>query len=416
VIDRRLTSRISQALSAQNGVTRVISYPLEGLRVLDFSRVLAGPFATRMLSDLGADVLKVEPPEGDSTRFFGQRSGEMSGYYIQQNIGKRNICLDLKADGARELIHKLVAEADVVVENYRPGIMDQFGIGWSDLKEVNPKLVMLSISGFGQVGPERDRAAYAGVLHAETGLIARQAAATGGHAADIQFSIADSYTSLHGLVGIFAALRMADQTGTGQHIDLAMLNVMHATDDFANYGLDGVWPLDNASHVWDAPEGGRIFLAGEMRWIWRVFSTRAGLEDPTPEGADLETKIAMRRDAIAKYILNFPTLDGLKAKLHEVNIAWGDVRDFGEASFSQPSAVAREVLVDIKDDEGNPRRTVQSPYRFSDAKSGITSASRAPRRGEHNTAALKDWLGLEDGTVESLLKTKVLLSEEEADL
>jgi len=167
-------------------------YPLSGLKVLDFSRVLAGPFATRMLSDLGADVLKIEPPEGDTTRHFGLRSGEMSGYYLQQNIGKRNICLDLKADGARALVHKLVAEADVVVENFRPGIMDRFGVGWKDLSAVNPKLVMLSMSGFGQVGPERDRAAYAGVLHAETGLQARQAEIAGGHPTDIQFSLGDS--------------------------------------------------------------------------------------------------------------------------------------------------------------------------------------------------------------------------------
>lgn len=388
-------------------------YPLSGLKVLDFSRVLAGPFATRMLSDLGADVLKIEPPEGDTTRHFGLRSGEMSGYYLQQNIGKRNICLDLKADGARELVHKLVAEADVVVENFRPGIMDRFGVGWKDLSAVNPKLVMLSISGFGQVGPERDRAAYAGVLHAETGLQARQAEIAGGHPTDIQFSLGDSYTSLHGLVGVFAALRMADRTGTGQHIDMAMLNALHATDDFANYGLDGVWPQNNKNFVWDAPEGKRIFLAGDIKWLWHVFSNRDGLTVQMPEGADLETKIALRQGAIADHIMSFPSALALKAKLDEVNIAWGDVRDFGEESFAQPSIEARGVFVEVEDSEGKKRRTTQSPYRFSDAKSGITSASRAPRRGEHNVAALKDWIAMDEGEISGLVSAGVLLSGDE---
>lgn len=386
-------------------------YPLSGLKVLDFSRVLAGPFATRMLSDLGADVLKIEPPEGDTTRHFGLRSGEMSGYYLQQNIGKRNICLDLKADGARELIHKLVVEADVVVENFRPGIMDRFGIGWKDLSALNPKLVMLSISGFGQVGPERNRAAYAGVLHAETGLQARQAEAAGGHPTDIQFSLGDSYTSLHGLVGVFAALRMADQTGTGQHVDMAMLNALHATDDFANYGLDGVWPMNNKNFVWDAPEGKYIFLAGDLKWLWHVFSNREGLEAPVPEGADLETKVAARHDVIAAYILEFPTIDALKRKLDEVNIAWGDVRGFGEESFAQASIEARGVFVEVEDSEGKKRRTTQSPYRFSNAKSGITSTSRAPRRGEHNVAALADWVGMSEDDVRGLVDAGVLRSE-----
>lgn len=384
-------------------------YPLEGLKVLDFSRVLAGPFATRMLSDLGADVIKVEPPEGDQTRFFGKRAGNPSGFYLQQNIGKRNICLDLKAPGAKELIHGLAKQADVVVENYRPGIMHKFGIGWEDLKQVNPKLVMLSISGFGQVGPESRRAAYAGVLHAETGLIARQSEAANGHAADIQFSLGDSYTSLHGLVGILAALRMVDHTGQGQHIDMAMFNALHATDDFANYALDEVWPLGNRSHIWDTSDGKRIFMSGDLKWIWHVFSNKAGLEDGLPDGADLETKIATRHKVLADHFLSFPSAEALKEKLDEVNIAWGDVRNFGEDSFTQPSIEARNILVEVEDHEGEKRRTVQSPYRFSDAQSGITSQTRAPRKGEHNQEVLGEWLGLDEETIDQLIEQKVVM-------
>ncbi len=389
--------------------------PLDGLRVLDFSRVLAGPFATRMLSDLGADVLKIEPPEGDVTRFFGLRSGEMSGYYLQQNIGKRNIWLDLKAEGAKALVHRLAAVCDLVVENFRPGIMDRFGVGWQDLSRINPRLVMLSISGFGQTGPDRDRAAYAPIVHAETGLIARQAEVTGQPAADLALSVADTFTSLHGLVGGLSALMMAQRTGQGQHVDIAMLNAVHATDDYVNYALDGAWPRDEENFIWDAPEGQKVLISGSLKWIWRVFSTRDGLADPTPEGADLDTKISLRRDAVAQRILSFPSFSALGEKLDALNLAWGKVRCFGEESYAQPSVAARDVLIEVEDETGAKRRTTQSPYKFSDAECGITAQSKAPRRGEHNYLALNDWLGLSGQDIDVLKDSGVLLSEEGAE-
>ena len=157
----------------------VMTYPLAGVKVLDFTRVLAGPFVSRMLSDLGADVVKVEPPEGDMTRGIGRKINDLSGYFTQQNAGKRAICVDLTRPGAAELMLQLAAEADIVLENFRPGIMAGFGLGWEQLSAVNPQLVMLSISGFGQTGPERDRASYAPIIHGETGLLARQQFVTG---------------------------------------------------------------------------------------------------------------------------------------------------------------------------------------------------------------------------------------------
>ena len=391
--------------------------PLAGLRVLDFSRVLAGPFATRMLSDLGADVLKVEPPEGDMTRTFGvssRHTGGVSGYYLQNNIGKRNICVDLKADGARELILKLAAEADIVVENFRPGVMDKFGVGWSDLSKVNPKLVMLSISGFGQDGPDRARAAYAPIVHAESGVLARQAQVTGDAPADISFSMADTYSSLHGLVGTLAALRLAEQTGKGQHLDIAMISVMHATDDYAAYILDGVWPLGNESYVWDAPEGKQVLVSGDLKWIWHLYSNQAGLTAEVPAGASLEQKIEARRARLAEQFVSHKTFDAFTEELDSLNLPWGIVRAPGEEAFSQPTVEARGLLVDVKADHGGARRAVQSPYRYSDAVSGITADSRPPKRGEHNLEALADWTGMDAAAVESLRVSGVLLSEDDA--
>jgi len=392
------------------------NHPLTGLRVLDFSRVLAGPFATRMLADLGADVLKVEPPEGDMTRTFGvtrAHEGGQSGYYLQNNLGKRDVCIDMKADGARELILKLAAKADLVVENFRPGVMDKFGIGWSDLSKVNPKLVMMSISGFGQTGPDSKRPAYAPIIHAEAGIIARQAKWAGGKAADVQMSLADTYSSLHGLVGALAALRMADQTGKGQHLDIAMLSVMHATDDFAPYILDGIYPLGNESFVWDAPEGKQALVSGELKWLWHVYKT-AGImlkADVSPD-ADLAAKIAARKDALAAHFVSHATFKDFTDELDSLNLPWGLVRDVGDDAYTQATVKHRNMLVDITDDHGDPRRVVQSPYKFSDADSGITSDTKAPKRGEHNVSALEDWIGMAEGDVEALLGAGVLLAED----
>lgn len=386
-------------------------YPLEGLKVVDLSRVLAGPFATRMLSDLGADVLKIEPPEGDVTRHLGKSDNGVAGFYLQQNIGKRNICIDLKAEGARELVLGLCRKADMLVENFRPGVMKRFGLDWESVHAVNPKLVMLSISGFGQTGPESGRAAYAPVVHAEAGLIARQVDMSGGPAYDLQYSLADSYSSLHGLVGLLAALRVAERTGIGQHIDIAMINVLHATDDFAHWALDNDWPKPEENLVWQAPEGKQILISSGMKWLWIVMSKHAGLVDPTPEGGDLETKLANRRKAITDHILSYPDFDALTEGLDRMNLAWGLVRKFGEDSYSQPSVGANGILVDVIDDKGNPRRTVQSPYRFSESKSGITPGMRPPKRGEHNQEALKDWLDLTRDDVDRLAGAGILLSE-----
>ena len=150
-----------------------LGYPLEGLKVLDFSRVLAGPFAGRMLSDLGAEVVKVEPPEGDSSRLWGKMTAGISGYFNMINAGKQGISIDLRAEGSQELVLALVKHADVVLENFRPDVMSRLGIGYETLAKANPKLIMLSISGFGQGGPESQRPAYAPIVHAELGQIGR---------------------------------------------------------------------------------------------------------------------------------------------------------------------------------------------------------------------------------------------------
>ena len=381
-------------------------HPLTGLRVLDLSRVVSGPFAGRMLSDLGADVVKVEPPEGDVTRVWGEVRHGLSGFYTQQNAGKRNVSIDLKAAGGPELVRRLSARADVVIENFRPGVVDRLGIGWAALSADNPRLVMLSISGFGRSGPDSQRQAYAPVIHAESGLIGRQAAFDGVHS-DPMLSIADTNASLHGLVAVLAALHLRDRTGTGQHIDMAMLDAMIATDDYAHHAADRSPIRRLGGEVWEAP-GGPLLVAGEFRHTWHRLKTVHTVADPTPEGADLETKIRCRRQAAAEWLLSFPDRDAVKRALEQADLAWAEVQSPVDA-VETAGAVARGILAEVDDRAGGRRRVVQSPYRFSAADSGVRGP--APYRGEHNDEVLREWLGLDAAEVDSLKSAGVIVTE-----
>ena len=381
--------------------------PLEGIRVLDFSRVLAGPFAGRMLCDLGAEVVKLEPPEGDVTRAWGHRRGGLSGYYTQQNAGKESICIDLEASGATALVRRLASKADIVIENFRPNVMARHGLAWKDLSADHPALIMLSISGFGQDGPESHRAAYASVLHAEAGIVARQSEHDGRAASDPILSIADMNAGLHGLVGILAALHLRQRTGIGQHVDIAMLDTMLVTDDYANFTTDKVPLIRGGGEVWDAP-GGPIMIVGDFRTIWKLLARHHDVADPTPVTADLETKIRLRREAVAAFYKSFASRKDLIAALDVVNLAWGDVRSNSDA-FESPTAKARGSLAEVDDRCDGTRPIVQSPYRFSNAQSGVRGG--AAFRGEHNRAVLTRWLDASSDEIDRLALDGILNQE-----
>ncbi len=384
-----------------------MTHPLAGIRVLDMSRVLAGPFAGRMLADLGADVVKVEPPEGDVTRAWGARINGQAGYFNQQNVGKRGICVNLDVNGGADLIKQLAAEADVLIENFRPDVMSRLGLGYDVLKQINPRLVMLSISGFGHNGPESRRAAYAPIVHAESGLIARQKKITGAHATDIGVSIADTNAALHGLVGLLSALLMRQRTGVGQHVDIAMIDSMLVTDDHLHYTVEGVEHLKPMpSEVWDTAAG-TLLIASDFRHVWKQLTTRAGVVDPTPADASLEDKIKVRRATARAFFKNLPDRAAVIKALDGMNLAWGDVRE-GAETLELPTVKHRGTITQVDDRGGGQRPVVQSPYRFSGAESGARAGS--PRQGEHNADVLADWLGFDAPTIEALRKSGVLMS------
>lgn len=379
-------------------------YPLDGLKVLDFSRVLAGPFAGRMLSDLGAEVVKVEPPEGDSSRLWGRMTAGISGYFNMVNAGKRSIAIDLRAPGAQELVLALVKQADVLVENFRPDVMARLGIGYETLAAANPELIMLSISGFGRDGPESQRPAYAPIVHAELGLIDRVGRQKG-VPLDLPLSVADTNAGLHGLVALLSAVIMRARTGLGQHIDMAMMDATLMCDDQLHFEIEDAEATRNLPpDMWETGAG-PILVSVDFRWLWKLLTSGFGVVDPSTPEMEIETKIVARRAAVANFMGGLASWDEVEAAMAKMNLAWGRIRT-GKALRDQPTIAHRQSIVDVDDRAGGTRPIVQSPYRFSQAVSGVRGG--APHKGEHTDEILRGWLGLSDKEIDQLAAQGIL--------
>ena len=386
-----------------------MSYPLSGIKVLDMSRVLAGPFAGRMLCDLGADVVKLEPPEGDVTRFFGRKVGNISGYYHQQNAGKRNISVNLSEPAGVDIVKSLVAQADVLIENFRPDVMGRLGLSYETLTEINPRLIMLSISGFGADNPDSRRAAYAPIVHAETGLVARQAEITGSHPAELPLSVADTNAAMHGLIGMLAALYAREQTGLGDYLEIAMVDATLVTNDGLHAALENVKVVD--SNEVHETRGGYLMLAGDFKFIWKQLNEVCGVQDGLQHrtAVSIEDKIAARRSASKQFFMETClTRDDVITALDEMNIAWGDVRSAADVA-DLACVQARESIVQIDDRSGGTRSIPQSPYRFRRNQSNVRKG--APHLGEHNDEVLHEWLGWTSADIDKVSSALVTGSD-----
>ena len=248
--------------------------PLAGIRVLDFSRVLAGPYCTALLADLGADVIKVEPPAGDDYRHVGPFIDGESAIFLAINRGKRSISLDLTKPDDLAIVQALAAKSDVVVENFRPGVADKLGIGWKGLSSINPGLVYASISGFGQQGEFAARPAYDIVLQAMSGIMSVTGTADGPPTL-VGESIADVVAGLFGSWSILAALVERQTTGIGRHIDLAMFDAMIAIQPLvvARYLASGQAPKRVGNrHALSAPFG--AFQARDGMFVLAVLNNK----------------------------------------------------------------------------------------------------------------------------------------------
>ena len=388
--------------------------PLNGLRVLDFSRVLAGPFCTRMLCDLGAEVVKVEPPDGDLSRRLGPRRGGMSGYYMQQNCGKRNVSIDLKTAEGRDLATALATKCDVLVENFLPGVMAELGLGAEAMCAANERLVYCSISGFGQASPWRDRRAFAGIAHASTGILYRQAHATGARPADSVLAIGDTVTGLQATIAILAALRDREHTGRGQVIDMAMHDALLSIQEAANFHLfeDGATEHDFLSS-W-VYQCGDDFVAvpTDPRASWEQMTRLIGRPELArdPRYDDYEKRAAKLDELeahVQDWMLGQPSADDVVATLHAHGLPGARIVSLSEALESEQTK-ARDMTPEIDDRSGRRVRVVNSPYRFSRAMAG--ARGRPAFRGEDNREVLEELLALDPERIERLEASGVLSS------
>lgn len=272
--------------------------PLAGVRVLDLSRALAGPYCTMMLADAGADVLKVEPPTGDDSRGWLPMAegdaGRESAYFLSANRGKRSVRLDLKSEEGASRLRSLAARADVLVENYRPGLLDRLGLGLDGLRETNPRLVTLSITGFGVGGPDGHRPGFDQIVQAEAGLMSL-VGEPDGDPTRVGLPIGDLLAGMFGAYGVSLALRERDRTGRGGRVDTSLLAAVVGVHAFHGAGWlsAGVEPRRTGNrHPSIAPYGtfrcsdAELVIAVGSESLWRRFAAVAGLD---PDREDIAT-------------------------------------------------------------------------------------------------------------------------------
>lgn len=387
-------------------------YPLAGVRVADFTHVLAGPFCTRILADLGADVVKIETPDGDLSRRLGARRAGISGYFMQQNCGKRNVSLDLRTEEGRRIATELALACDVVVENFRPGVMHALGLGPAGLMERNPALVYCSISGFGHESPKRGERAFAGVVHAATGMLHRQARAFGGDTVDSVLAVGDTVTGLQAAIAILAALRLRESTGCGQWIDMAMHDALLAIQEAANFVLFGGTETDFlCSWIYRCGED-HVAIPADPRVHWPAFAALLGRPelavDPRFDTYDKrETALLELETIIGTWVGSRTSAEEAVAACHGFGLAAAKVLTLGEALRSEQT-VARAMVVDCDDRAGGSAGVLDSPYRFSQASAGVRG--KPAYRGEDNAEVLRSLLGYGEAEIEDLVARGILSS------
>ena len=394
--------------------------PLQGLRILDFSRVLTGPHATRMLCDLGAEIIKIEPPDGDLTRFTNPRVNSLSTYFIQQNVGKKNISLDMSKPEAVDIVKKLVMHADILIENFRPGVMKKLGLDYGSLSALNPKLIYASITGYGQTGQWVHLRAYAPVVGAESGLTNHQGMARGGQFANDPFSHADVYTAMETCAAVLAAVIQRHSTGRGQSIDIAMAQTMLYVNEHAHDALwDEPTPPEQIRSfepgnypVLTAANGDKVVVSGHPgeRGTFDLFFTAIGRTDllTDPKFIDVPSRLANLEELqsiLRAWALTIPDATAIEEALAKHKLASGKIRTTRELADTDWAA-AQEITVEVSNRGGGKVRIPNAPWKFSDAT--VTTAGSPKYRGEDNALVLGDLLGLSATEVDALTESGVL--------
>ncbi|MFB9269631.1 CaiB/BaiF CoA transferase family protein [Bradyrhizobium erythrophlei] len=378
--------------------------PLEGVRVLDFSIMLAGPYCARLLADVGAEVIKIEPPEGDDMRLRTPLRDGHSAYFGQLNAGKRSLALDLKSPEAIQLVRELVAETDIVVENFRPGVMDRLGLGYETLRTINPRLIYCSISGYGQSGPAAERAAYAMIVHAESGFdrsLMRYAGDRDRPAAGAIF-VADVLGGIFGYSAIQTALVQRARTGVGQRIDVAlmdcMLNLLVYELQEAQFPIRApraaygpVRALDGDILI--APITPRNFAALCEVTGQRELAEDARFKTVPGRGANWGAMMQVIETWTEQH-----TVRDCMAALDRAGVPCAEYRDPG-AALTDPHLLQRGAFATIADEAGE-FMGVNAPWKMSGAQ--ISMQRDIPGIGAHRDEVLSRVLGLSAETIAGL--------------
>lgn len=382
-----MTSKKSEAMTQDD--RQMATGSLEGLRILDLSRILAGPTATQLMADLGAEVIKVEKPEsGDDTRSWGPpflpdaggNDSDLSAYFLCANRNKKSIAIDIAGEDGVSLLRRLVAISDVVVENYKPGDLSRRGIGYEDLRRIKPDIIWCSISGFGQTGPYSDRTGYDFLIQAMGGImsITGEPEAAGGKPVKVGVGIADVMCGMYATVGVLAALRHRDRTGEGQHIDLALYDsqVAWLINAATNHLVSGRMPqpLGNA-HPNIAPY--QTFAASDeylavavgndtqfQRFAEAIGVAELALDDRFRRNRDRLANLEELQALIEAEIVKDTALSWEK-RLLAAGVPAGRVATI-DTVLSDPHTLARGMVVELPGDEiEGPVRLLGNPLKMS---------------------------------------------------
>ncbi len=385
--------------------------PLVGFRILDLTQVVSGPFCTMLLGDLGADVIKIEPPEGDATRLFGRpfRNG-VTATFLNFNRNKRGVVVDLKLEHGRDIVRRLAVKADAIIENNRPGVADRLGIGYADLRRANPKIIYCSICGFGPKGPHANAPAYDPVIQGYSGMAFVQGGKENKPTA-VKMALADKIAGMTAALSIVSALHATRNRGVGQYIRVPMTEAMMAfsANDSAFLGYTF---LPDAEFKDTVPKSGSLdpFRTADG-WVtiapfkddqWQRLCEGVG----HPEWWQVENRTERMRTALRGIAKLFPERESAHwlAALERADVPCGPVHNY-DTLFDDPDAVANENFVEYDHPDGGRARAVNPGMRFSETPARIWRM--APRLGEHTEEVLRE-AGLSRAQVEELRAEKAI--------
>ena len=386
--------------------------PLQDVVVLDLSRVLAGPYASMMLADYGAEIIKIEPPvTGDDSRAFGPFVGKESAYFMSLNRNKRSMTLNLKEQAARELFKQMVTKADVVLENYRPGTMEKFGLGYEDLRQINPQIIYAACSGFGHSGPYMDKPAYDIIVQAMGGIMSITGP-EGGDPTRVGASVGDIIAGLFTVNGVMMALYHRERTGEGQKVDVAMLDCQVAVleNAISRYLVNGEIPkpLGNRHpsitpfESYTAKDGYVIVGAGNDK-LWEKLCRLIGREDLLADerfSSNLKRTLHVKElKTILDAVFRQEEISKWLEKLEAAGIPCAPINTVDKI-VNDPHVKAREMIVELEHPIAGHMQVPGVPIKLSATPGAVEKP--APLLGQHTEELLQEILGLSEEQIAEL--------------